>query len=345
MIQNKKPLNKKIIELVISCVMILTLILVILYACVWSVDTTLFVNDKIESLNVNMYGEENHCSVNIYEDNSKIKVLYFYDEVKEDEIKSLSTLSCDLKTEHNQEIDIYLISSYKHRNENKEAVEALNIDKTYFNYLYDDVESKALLKFKTQIEYPLYLWTDLNGVIKYSSTSGISKQFVYIHAVYSSINIGNQVGDLCYERDIETLKIENGTLVKDSTFNILNNKKIKIINFWGWWCTPCKSELIYLNDVVKKYSDQVEFIAIHQGTTYKSDDDVAEAYDYINKHPNLVYTWGHDDLNDSYYTMLGGKNSYPMTVIVDGDCIVRFTRQGALEEDKLDEILKELTNK
>ena len=333
-----------LIKASISLAMIIVLVLVILYACVWSVDTTLFVGDTINSLNLNMY-DDAHCQTDIYEENDKIKVLYFYDEVKSDDIEKLVTINTKIE-EHNESIDIYLISSYKHKDENKEAICKIpSLDTSKFIFTYDDVESKSLLTFKSQIEYPLLIWTDLENTIQYSSEIVSTNQYVYINATYNNISIGANVGSLCFERDIETVKIENGTLVADSTFNVLNDSKVKIINFWGYWCTPCKGELIALNDVIKKYGDKVEFIAIHQGTTFLTDDDIEEAYDFINRHPEMVYTWAHDDQNDSYYQMLGGRDSYPMSVIVDGDGIVRFTRQGALQEEELDNLLAELTSK
>lgn len=333
-----------LIKASISLVMIIVLILVILYACIWSVDTTLFVGDTINSLNLNMYDNE-HCQTDIYQKNDKIKVLYFYDEVKTDDIEKLVSLNTKIE-EHNESIDIYLISSYKHKDENKKAISEIpSLDTSKFIFTYDDVESKSLLTFKSQIEYPLLVWTDLENTIQYSSGTVSTNQYVYINAYYNNISFGANVGSLCFERDIETVKIEDGTLVADSTFNILNDSKVKIINFWGYWCTPCKGELIALNDVIKKYGDKVEFIAIHQGTTFLTDDDIEEAYDFINRHPEMVYTWGHDDQNDSYYQMLGGRDSYPMSVIVDGDGIVRFTRQGALQEEELDNLLAELTSK
>ena len=333
-----------LIKASISLAMIIVLVLVILYACVWSVDTTLFVGDTVNCLNLNMY-DDAHCQTDIYQKNDKIKLLYFYDEVKTDDIEKLVTINTRLE-EHNDEVDIYLISSYKHKDENKKAIsEITSLDTSKFIFTYDDVESKALLTFKSQIEYPLLVWTDLNNAIQYSSETVSTNQYVYINASYNNISIGANIGSLCFERDIETVKIEDGTLVADSTFNILNDSKVKIINFWGYWCTPCKGELIALNDVIKKYSDKVEFIAIHQGTTFLTDDDIEEAYDFINRHPEMVYTWGHDDQNDSYYQMLGGRDSYPMSVIVDGDGIVRFTRQGALQEEELDNLLAELTSK
>ncbi len=336
-----KVLSKRIIQLSISAVMILVLVLVILYACVWSVSTTLFVGDTVSNLNLNMYDESAHCETDIYEDNDKIKVLYFYDEVNETDLTNLSTIK-----ERNESANVYLISSYKHRDENKEKIESLTtINTSNFVLTYDDVESKALLTFKSQIEYPLMVWTDLDNTVQYSSETVSVKQSSYIHASLNGTSIGVEIGNLCYERDIETIKIENGTLVKNSVFNILNDNKVKIINFWGYWCTPCKAELIELNDTVKKYGDKVEFIAIHQGTTYLTDDDIEEAYDYINRYPDMVYTWGHDDENDSYYKMLGGKSSYPMSIILDGDGIVKFTRQGALKSEELDQILSELTSK
>ena len=336
--KNKSILNK-IIKFATPILMLIVLLIVILYACVWSVDTTLSVNDKVDDLSLNIYDSKEHCTKNIYESNDKVKVIYFYDEVNKSDLEELSNL-------YSENVEIYLVSSYKHYETNISQINSIKdskIDITHFILAYDTDKSTNLLKFKSQIEYPFFLWTDIDGIIKYTSTTSISSQKKLIELISEGYTVGNNVGNICYIKDIETIKLENNTLVANSTFNALeDNGKIKVINFWGYWCTPCKAELPGFNTVASKYLDSVEVVAIHQGSTYLTNDDIAEAYDYINKHSDYVITWAHDDSRDSYYKMLGGKDSYPITIIVDQNGFISFTRTGKLEESELEEQIKKL---
>lgn len=86
-------------------------------------------------------------------------------------------------------------------------------------------------------------------------------------------------------------------------------------------------------------------VAIHQGTTFLSDYDLEQASDYI-KDQNAPIKWGHDDTSDSYFKMLGGTSIYPITIVVDGDGIVRLNRVGKLSEAELLKVVEDiLSNK
>ena len=162
------------------------------------------------------------------------------------------------------------------------------------------------------------------------------------------ITFGFNVGEKCYSRNINL--IDNNAKDTGEVFSLAKNKvKVSVINLWGYWCTPCKEELpgfinVY-NDITAKYGDVIEMVAIHQGTTFLKDDDYEQVSDYI-KDQNASIKWGYDDASDSYFKMLGGTSIYPITIVVDGDGIVRLNRVGKLSESELLKVVEDiLSNK
>ncbi len=137
---------------------------------------------------------------------------------------------------------------------------------------------------------------------------------------------GNTVGDLCYGG---SLKLVDGNGISDSVIDPAGTGKITVINFWGTWCTPCVAELPYFDQIASEYDD-VSVIAIH------SDMKKETASDYIKKYyPDSKITFAID--SDKYYTRLGGRSTYPYTVILDENGIVVKITIGSLTYDELKE--------
>ena len=131
---------------------------------------------------------------------------------------------------------------------------------------------------------------------------------------------GNTEGSNCYGYDIKVWD-ENGAT--GETFNPAKNPgKVTIINFWGVWCPGCIKELPYFDEVATEYKDQVTVLAIH--TEQLSEREA----DYIVKNfPDSYMLFGRDDADaelgaDAYYTMLGGKGTYPMTLVLDENGVI-----------------------
>jgi len=134
-------------------------------------------------------------------------------------------------------------------------------------------------------------------------------------AVVSDADRGNQVGDLCYGYDLQVMDASGDT---GSTVNPIHTGKITIINFWGTWCTPCIGELPYFDRIASDYAEDVTVIAVHSSLSH----DAAPAY--IGEHyPKSSIIFARDDaadttgLNGAYYSALGGRNTYPYTVVLD----------------------------
>ena len=128
---------------------------------------------------------------------------------------------------------------------------------------------------------------------------------------------GNQVGDLCYEYDLE---IVDETGVTGQTVDPTETGKITVINFWGTWCTPCVNELPYFQQIAEEYADTVTVIAIHSAQSRET------APDYIaEKYPDSAILFSQDNgqgFTGEYYTALGGRGAYPYTVILNQNGII-----------------------
>lgn len=138
---------------------------------------------------------------------------------------------------------------------------------------------------------------------------------------------GNEVGNLCVSTE---LQLYTG----GESFAVDNNRgKVTVINFWGTWCGPCIAELPHFEEVAKAYADTVTVVAVH--SNYKA----PTAAEWITKNypeTSILFAQDPDDgMNGAYYTALGGEGDFPMTIIVDAEGVITFTRRGSLTHDEL----------
>lgn len=128
---------------------------------------------------------------------------------------------------------------------------------------------------------------------------------------------GNQVGDLCYSYELEIVGKDGLTGEK-----LQPNKtgKLTILNFWGTWCTPCVAELPYFEQIAEEYGDKVTVVAIHSAVSRET------APEYIGAHyPDNKLLFSQDNgegFTGEFYTMLGGRGTYPYTVVLDENGII-----------------------
>ena len=135
--------------------------------------------------------------------------------------------------------------------------------------------------------------------------------------------VGTKIGDLCPAMTLETYSGEGFSITSTSG-------KVTVLNFWGTWCTPCVQELPHFNEIAEEYADIVTVAVIHSAL------DVEEGGKYISANfPGTNMIVPHDTQNDDYYKALGGSIAYPMTVVIDADGIIVFTREGSLTYNEL----------
>lgn len=145
---------------------------------------------------------------------------------------------------------------------------------------------------------------------------------------------GSEVGDRCYQADLPIVTPDG---VSTETIDPGAQKKITIINFWGTWCTPCVNELPYFDRIASDYADSVAVIAVHTNMII----DTAPAY-LASHYADSAITFASDLAEEGYYSLLGGRGTYPYTVVLDADGIVRRIFVEALEYEDLQEAIEEI---
>ncbi len=157
-----------------------------------------------------------------------------------------------------------------------------------------------------------------------------------------SADRGNEVGDLCYGYALELMD-ENG--LTGETLDPTATGKITVINFWGTWCTPCVAELPYFDRIAGDYSEDVTVIAVHSYSGIES------APPYIGQYyPDSLMRFATDyPLDDvglvgGYYSSLGGRGTYPYTMVLDENGIVAEIFVDKVEYEDLNAVITRLLN-
>ena len=125
--------------------------------------------------------------------------------------------------------------------------------------------------------------------------------------------------------------------------NLNNNKgKITVINFWGTWCGGCIEELPYFDTIATEYKDTVTVVAVHTHRDFNT------ASDYVNTHykdSDMIFVKDtsldeNDEFADeTYFKMLGGGDSYPITIILDENGVIIASIKASMNYNSLKDII------
>ena len=153
---------------------------------------------------------------------------------------------------------------------------------------------------------------------------------------------GNQVGDLCYGYDLELISAAGLT---GETLDPTATGKITVINFWGTWCTPCVNELPYFHQLAENYPDTVTVVAVHTHSIYETAPEFIGTY-YPDTNMRFAKDYPVDDIGlvGGYYTTLGGRGTFPYTVILDETGVILATFVSALEYEDLAQVVESRHN-
>jgi len=151
-------------------------------------------------------------------------------------------------------------------------------------------------------------------------------------AVSDDVQQGNQPGQLCFGSDLQVVTPEG---LQTDTVDPTKTGKISIINFWGTWCTPCVNELPYFDQIATEYADTVSVFAIHTNMVIET------APEFLGKYyPDSLITFASDGAGESYYSTLGGRGTYPYTVILDENGVILKVFVSSLEYEDLKEVVE-----
>ncbi|MDE6104450.1 MAG: 4Fe-4S binding protein [Clostridia bacterium] len=152
--------------------------------------------------------------------------------------------------------------------------------------------------------------------------------------------------DRCPDFTLERVFDTDGAYDKDGEriekFSMSENiGTVTVLNYWYLDCGPCIAELPGFNRVKEEFGDEVNVIAIHA----KDMNSNKEIQDFLDEKSNIDSVTGEETpwkhysimfaLDTTTYKMLGGKSTYPMTVIIDKNGVISFVKQGNLAEDLL----------
>ena len=315
-----RRISKKLFTTISGIVSLVLLIVVII--TVNFQKTSYEINDVCDDFKVSL---ADNTVFDIKEDTNST-LIYFYNELSNDDVESVKSYVTD-----NLSIILVSITSSKIDTEVINELGKLNIKFT------SDPKNELLSKFtKEQItNYSVFMDSNDKILIKTNSIISTNDYFAIIAPSVLGKTVGNKVGDICINKEINIVG-------SDEKFSVIDNKgKIVIINFWYTSCTPCVQELPHFDEMQKKYSDDVVVIAIHEASIYNSNPDAVKEF-IETQFEGFEILFGYDDLESQYYSMLGGKQAWPMTIIVDQEGVVSFVKQGSLTSSALEEEIVKL---
>lgn len=162
---------------------------------------------------------------------------------------------------------------------------------------------------------------------------------IYVNVIHKEgVVDGYKIGEKC--PDFEVLAYKTAGNPDSDTFSSADARgKVLVLNFWYINCGGCVKELPDFNEVQQEYSDDVQIVALH----YHSMDNALDKQDYIDNIFNwsdYLVTFVQDTTELSLYEHFGGDGNFPMTVILDKEGIIRFTRVGSIDKTDLIEEVK-----
>lgn len=159
---------------------------------------------------------------------------------------------------------------------------------------------------------------------------------------------GVAVGDVCPDFTVDIITDTDGVFsVSDADYTLREHDgKVRVINFWATWCSACKHELPFFNDLAVAYPE-VEVIAICGASGPQN---VVEGWMNDEKEDAQAKGWADYDVtfvftpDKQLYDALGGKGFWPMTIIVDEAGVIRFTEEVEMDFAKLKAEVEPLLN-
>ncbi len=146
--------------------------------------------------------------------------------------------------------------------------------------------------------------------------------------------LGNQADNTCYGAE---LPVVTGDGIQAQTVNPASIGKITLINFWGTWCGPCVQELPYFDRIATEYRDKVAVIAVHSYMAADTAPEFVKTY-----YPDSPIQFACDLENAAYYSLLGGRGSYPYTLVLDENGVIAKVYVGSLTYEELKEDVEAL---
>ena len=152
--------------------------------------------------------------------------------------------------------------------------------------------------------------------------------FVYYNFIREDeVVTGTAVGDVAPDFTLDEY-------FSDEDFELYTTRgKIVVLNFWGTWCGPCIEEIPSFLSIAEKYSEDVTVVFIQDARSAGDEVD-----DFIlEKQWSLEYARFVQDNNEQkMFETMGGRDTWPMTVLLDRSGKIVDVHQGSMALDALD---------
>jgi len=144
----------------------------------------------------------------------------------------------------------------------------------------------------------------------------------------SSVPTGFEIGNKCPSYDVELVDGSGSVSIKDFA------GKAVVLNFWGEWCGPCRNELPHFNELADEYSEDVVFLLVHSSFSAEN------TASYISQNfdgSKMIFAYDVllSEYKDKYFSLCGGTDYYPRTLVLNRDGIITYAGDGALSYDAL----------
>ncbi len=153
----------------------------------------------------------------------------------------------------------------------------------------------------------------------------------------NDIPTGSSIGMRCPAYSLDLVDGSGKVNIKDY------RGKIVVINFWGVWCGPCKQELPDFNKIATEYKEDVVVITVH---TVLNKNQAPEYIDTNFPDSDMIFAYDLPLTNqiDMYFNLLGGKNAYPRTLILDENGIVVLAQDNKISHQQLVDTIEGIKN-
>ena len=115
-----------------------------------------------------------------------------------------------------------------------------------------------------------------------------------------------------------------------STFHLQDMRgKVTFINLWATWCTPCKGELPYFNDLYLAHKEDIAILVAHPSMVTQ---DTPEAY-LADKGYQMSFAT--DVKENTLWTAVGGTLTLPQTIVLNRRGEVIYNKTGSVTPEIL----------
>ncbi|MGN1373145.1 MAG: 4Fe-4S binding protein [Candidatus Coproplasma sp.] len=269
----------------------------------------------------------------------RVRVLYFWRTDMEESIQALQTLDeyvaetkiiCDVVAVHSIYKDDRDVGKYITDN----GLEG------YSNIIFaqDDKNTNLYSFFGGDISVPKPITAVVaaDGAVIYEKVGEITKEELEQYVITAQSSVVYEVGEAAPWFSLNTYTSAGG---QAGTFNLDDCiGKVTVLNFWYTDCDPCKAELPEFNVVYKELSSEINMYAVHNSSQPKGG--VQNWLDTKKDKNGLPWCdydlrFAHDTEQVNLYNMLGGRGSYPMTVLLSAEGKITQVVHGKCSEEAL----------